>query len=728
MKNLCAYICFLALSLLLTAPTNAFADGVELTVLRKLITIYGSTSKDHVDFDGDGKPDVVFVGGAFGDGFLEVVGLDAVGQLQRKQLLILPVGVSSTIPVVWKDAGISYLGIRSWDALYGSTLEVYSGWPLERVRRLSEENLQHFNPQQSLITDLDADGRADFVNFNQFGFTVYSLETGVALWSWQKQEPFKSKFILVAQLDADPALEIVFGSFGRIVVVDGATQQTQEHLFDDRPFGITTTDVITGRFFPGSPGLLTTGTRGSLFRTNPWQTIWTNNTHPYSGYTWPFLYGSAGDLNGNGMDEVVYSSAAGSEIHAIEPHSGSTRVVMGKSVYHGHLLVDSNADGKSEILTRGIVGDQMRGDQMEMKLSSGVNGETQSLLRWKHETTQFTIAASSPESAFGSDFVTVSRYAGSFLQRTNAQTGETVWSTAMPYPEDWDMIDANAVALVAQGLNNRAEVMVTMNHDYGYGLLMFFDAEDGSHTRTYQLPQLSYGRAWARDSAIVTDADGRATSIFTCHSDGMRQYRYSDGALLWTMTEDHHSCRQIWSVKSGAIVHDYDWGLRAYDPVSKQELWTSTLIPLDAPADVSSGHMWLLSPVDEVQQFIAPLSDGRFFSIDANTSQPIRTIMLPTELELLNHGEIIAAPGGSIHHLLIYGAHKLHVIDGTTGASLTVAERAGTFEDRRRYGLSAVQTSPGDFMVNTVNQLGNLVFSLRIPPDLIFSGSFDSSN
>ncbi|HET9316782.1 MAG TPA: DUF11 domain-containing protein, partial [Vicinamibacteria bacterium] len=83
------------------------------------------------------------------------------------------------------------------------------------------------------VVDLDADGDREIVaaagdsSADRFWYVLSPTPTGFEHTYISDELPGEIHSLLVQQLDADPALEVVIGTGGRVVVIDGATHQEQ---------------------------------------------------------------------------------------------------------------------------------------------------------------------------------------------------------------------------------------------------------------------------------------------------------------------------------------------------------------------------------------------------------------------------------------------------------------------------------------------------------------------
>lgn len=180
------------------------------------------------DLDGDGRNEILFSQSYTSQGqdardfhgFL-VLGQDAHGDWGMRDLRFVAGKVHNT-PVF--DAGPAqraYVGTSEQDAdgNWSTSLDVFAGLPLQRVRRVPLEG----NAEPLAVADIDGDGADELlvVDGQPYRLRLRDLETFSLL-----QEFDMFSFEAIAQLDEDPALEII-GNNSNGVVLDGATGEAE---------------------------------------------------------------------------------------------------------------------------------------------------------------------------------------------------------------------------------------------------------------------------------------------------------------------------------------------------------------------------------------------------------------------------------------------------------------------------------------------------------------------
>src|SRR5690606_7415364 len=125
------------------------------------------------------------------------------------------------------------------------------------------------------------------------GLRAHDLATGALAWQLAQVE---ANEILLAQMDGDPALEIIVSAVKQGgLVLDGATQAVDWSYKDG--FGY---HVVSGQFQPGG-GAQFVGAgdnRFTLFQSAPWSPLWDE-----VGFL-AYALGAA-DIEGDGIDELL---------------------------------------------------------------------------------------------------------------------------------------------------------------------------------------------------------------------------------------------------------------------------------------------------------------------------------------------------------------------------------------------------------------------------------------
>jgi hypothetical protein len=186
----------------------------------------------------------------------------------------------------------------------------YVGWPLTMVSHVSLGR-----PVETMrVGDVDGDGRAEVVVADSAnGMAAYDLETGALKKSYDGR--FASS-IELAQLDADPALEIILaGTPG--LIVDGATNATDWQ--DAGGFGplLAAGHILADQgdgFIAAQDWDYLSGYRGQ-----PYSPIWSVKSQFSNGV-------DTADIDGDGIDEILYSGYYGGFFAVIDALTQAVRM------------------------------------------------------------------------------------------------------------------------------------------------------------------------------------------------------------------------------------------------------------------------------------------------------------------------------------------------------------------------------------------------------------------
>lgn len=286
----------IALAWMLGGSCAAFGNGVQFEALGSESPSLFFAARDGFavrDVDGDGRDDFAFSAKAGFSHLLVVVGMAEDGQVRVKQSLVVP--GEELIAVMAASGGASTETLYSLSHLlpHSARLTAYSGWPLEPSRSFELAGV----PRAAVIGDVNADGRDEvIVSFADGALRSYSLATGQMQWQTSTQR--SASTLALAQLDADPALEVLVGDTA--IIVDGATGSSQGG--PGAGFG---RHVVAAKSGPnGGTQILSAGWDLSAFDGQaPWSWLWTHDS--------PLGIGSLGtyDADRDGRDEIVYGDA-----------------------------------------------------------------------------------------------------------------------------------------------------------------------------------------------------------------------------------------------------------------------------------------------------------------------------------------------------------------------------------------------------------------------------------
>lgn len=317
------------------STSSPAADEARIVELGHAYPGYHNAGRSGIavaDIDGDGRADFVYTAtagpyvaaGTASSSLLFVVGRRADGSIGLKQSLRVP--TAGFARVLAAPAGGDE---RVYTVATDGTVTAYGHWPLQVLRTFPTRG----GATTALIGDINADGHDELVVAADGYLQAHVLSTGQPLWQTHIGASVSS--IALAQLDADPALEIVIGGYDGYVV-DGATGAIQGARADG--FGGW---VATGLLDNASDGQVV-GTYDSIRvfdRAAPWPVSWTFDP----GYARSVTLLKATDLDGDGRDEILFGERFGVALRVID---GATRIERDAlpSTYSGCRSIGGAAD------------------------------------------------------------------------------------------------------------------------------------------------------------------------------------------------------------------------------------------------------------------------------------------------------------------------------------------------------------------------------------------------
>lgn len=332
--------CWLAVvcGVLLSGAGRASADPATFVEIGRDILDTGVESGFATpDVDGDGIADLVFVGD-YDRPILLAIGRRADGSIGFKQILTLPPGgphyVSSARVLSADIGGTPHVYVVTRDGI----VDDYAGWPLAKVASFSVAA----PVSSAVIGQLYPGGASQLLVLTQYTYIVpetvyaYALDTRQALWNFPAPG---AKDLILEQLDADPAQEIVLNSSpGRIV--DSLTLAT-EAQFPGGPYSALATGHILG---DGTTQLIATSPpymEFTVYSGIPPSPLWsTGNTDIEA-----MQYLGTADIDHNGHDVIVEADSGWGTVNAFDPTTHQQRFAIPKVGNGINALAVKDIDG-----------------------------------------------------------------------------------------------------------------------------------------------------------------------------------------------------------------------------------------------------------------------------------------------------------------------------------------------------------------------------------------------
>lgn len=649
------------------------------------------------DVDADGRDDAVFLGLAGGP-VLFVAGRAPYGMLDIKSSQRVAddgAPVRTLAATVQGTPRILTLGSNGIVRLYG-------GWPLVEMATRTVEP----DALAAEIGDADGDGHDDLVVLTADQILRYDLDSG-ALTGSLPTSGYAS--LALGHLDADPALEIVLGGAAPGRVLDGATFATDWSYVDS--FG---PHVVAGRFAPDPTtrwfGLDTVYT---LYRAEPWSPLWSATAH------YPVTAAAAGDLDGSGHELLLFGSIH--DARAVDPLT-QQEVWLRSSIFNGVERIaaaDLDGTGLNRVLYSGS-----RGAEMPLLTLIGIDSP---LPIWTHTTPtgRFKSVALGDVDGDGRIELVTAAQGEHFgtLAIFDAENGREKWRNERT-------INESAPFFLA------AHDIQLLPHEDSAGMSILFAGESRSRGRAtvangvtmqaeHLLPDdrdpMSVRRA-VRSATLDYDGDGTrdyafATEALEDFPAGAKIYVYSgtDSRLLWTSPVIGTSLANVHNLFAvpqddgdTELVVALNNGLRAFSAASGLLTWS-----LGAPLD---GATWIAQGASgpEIVVFSAT---GDVTVYDYATRTPQRSFTLPAPLRA------IAAPKGDASLLIAASNGRLLQVDGISGAVGATTEVFDSMEQPMQ-PLATLTRSQTSWLIAAATDHQLVRFRLDLD-DRVFQGGFD---
>lgn len=665
-------------ALLLPCAQQADASPrfIEQSYRAESANAFGRAGWVRADLTGDGVPELIVDGtveGILPGSYTALIALDAAEQgAVRRTSSILISGSQPHLPnklLAWRSAA----GERIVTITRPGTVVVHAGFPMREERRFDCITAV----SSAAIGDIDGDGVDELVTGIFDSINVYSLATGQWLRSHQV---YGVTDIALAQLDADPALEMILGGTMPGLIVDGATFATDWSYVDG--FGAS---IVVGKL--GGQGMLrwagNVQSRFSVFQTDPWSPLWSAP----GGFS---HIAAIEDPGGNELVSVV------SWPDAIEVYDATTRQLRFRIPEPSPGLIvnatagfDVDADGVSEIA---IAAGRFGHDTQAAAIAFADAADGSYRWQWNPARGAYTTAAWGDIDGDGRDeLVTAAQLAsagsGGNLEIFDADSDRSEWrSPLMPsYSDDFLQLSTSRVQLRRRAAEGRDIVLVgqtgTERSSHlivvdGVTRTISFDRFGGFSENFVDLVLIARADGSVDDFGLAVASETNAFSVLQRRSGG-------DGALLWESPHMFGRIHQVLHVpaageSAGELVAVMLSGLYAYDAANGTERWT---LPVE-----NVGTAYIEAGVGGAE--LAVFSDsGNLAFYDASTRALLRQVALPGRIGA------VTALGGDVRQMIVAADGRLNLLDGATGQiharSEPIAEfpwRSGHIAARRLSG------------------------------------------
>lgn len=658
------------------------------------------------DFDGDGRDDLAFAGSTSLGGrysSIEIAGKDEGGTVRIKQSILYYSDPSPTAMrlLVYSDPidGVHLLSID-----FEGLAREWTGWPLRETRTFPTIDA----PQSAVIGDIDADGTPEIVVRSATSLAAFSLATAALKWNIPVDGGGE---VMLAQLDADAALEIVLGNVAPGKILDGATLM-EDWSYPDS-FGAWLASGRLGnsdeRAFVGAASRIT------VFSGSPYSPLWDYAEKPYFAVSALDVT----DIDHDGTDDILYSPASAG-IYAVDVLDSVTRTPKASYPYGN--------DDIGAIATVHLDGTNAPQIAAASQVSVGVLDPANGDVVWSAQSRSgsFSVACvgdvdgdGNAELLTSAGIIAWDRPAG--LEVRDMRTGETQWISNPVDNEDLYMTAPNRIRIVdpiEPGDEKRILLAGTAWYD---GRVMLIGAR--THQVYLQLGEYSEGPFMMRPikDAILADMDGdgiddivvASQPIFNAVSGAMLHAYSQAGNLIWQsvgMGASNQLINGVFALDAslGAgdeIVAVLPEGLRAYNRTTHLLDWTLEVQNDSAlVAEHGADGAEIVFEIGNTLSFYA--ASTRTFLRSFTLSDPIDAV---TPLD------------GRTDRLLVSSAGRLHLVDGMTGTEI-IATDSVAMQLSNRDQLAVETISSDTWRIGAGGDTGVFRYRLALSERIFASG------
>ncbi len=663
-----------------------------------------------VDPDGDGIADLVFAGETQSS-ILMTLGRKADGSFGFKQATPLPDDGGNVRALGWMSNGSTHVLTVGANG----TVRDFSGWPLAQARQFNVIT----NARAAAIGDVDGNGSDDLLILSDSDLRAYSLADGQALWVASGSG---GTDLALAQLDADPALEIIIAGAVPGVVLDGATRAVDWQYIDG--FG---TRLATGAL--GDDGTTHwVAAQGwyqyTIFRASPWSPLWGGSTNIDIGA----LATAHLDADPNARDVILIGDGQWGAVHAIDATTHQQRFEIPNQGYSVRAIAGGDLDGDGIPEIAFASGSTYNGRLLDV--ADGRSGES----KWNYAPGSSPLYTTSIGDLDGDGLLEVmagTRMDSGFThdkQVLDLQSGAVRWQSPPSYNanEAFNMTTSRIRQIAHDGAPG-ADIVIGGTSSGG-GRLLVLDGSDMSvklQVGDYSTIRPMDSRNLVDFQLLDLDADGTldfvaATAPYSSGASGALLSVFSgvDGHLLWNSPPMGTGFTQINTVLLGPapsggagveMIAVLPGSLRAYN--------SQTLL-LD----------WVLAATNDGASFIEHgiagpeiavfLEGGAITFYDARTRAYLRSWTLPAPVRA------ITALDGDIHQLLVSSADRLVLVDGNDGQMAASTDYMGG-QVALGNQIALAGSVHSDWSVAATSDLALYRFKLRLL-DRIFFDTFET--
>lgn len=605
------------------------------------------------DFDHDGLDDLV-VSGANVEALFQVFGRGP-GGIVSKQAIFLADESIVHVAAIDLDGQLQLVTISP-----RGSVRRFAGWPLAEVQSFELDEARDITG--AAMADMDGDGAIEIVTITRGSrstLSVYSLEDGQRYWSMNDLDGAYA--VLPAQLDGDPALEIVVASTPGLVI-DGATQATDWSYPDG--FGWLLADARSQA--AGTHRFLATPLGITMFQGAPWAPHWTIPDFGPSAL-------ATHDFDSDGFDDILKGRSSDSDLQIIDGRTLGVRLSIPGTDYPQAEVVawDHDGDGLAGVaFTRNDPSPP--GDDL-VRFVDAYNGSTLWAISYDQPRSYQRLALARTASGLRLVYPTGHwGYDGSWVE-IDATNGQPQWQSPL-------LVDFGDPFKIWA---DRTEY--TKGGPYARQLLLAGDVQVKTDSaRIIALDASTHELQWVLDEKVVPGLSGLglkdietfdlhgSPTLAACVSDdaGARMFLINapTGVPLWNsapMPDGKFFCELMaGTFVEGAgplAVAILPSSLNAYDPVTRELEWT---LPGEA-----QGASLVEHGLDGREIVVFNGTELRFH--DAATRAFLRSFDLGQRVTA------VQPVNGDVHHLVVAANRRLLVVDGANGGILQATGSLG---------------------------------------------------